>query len=226
MNDPFAQEPSKFVWNNQPYYYDDCRIINSNYGFIPFQSVDSQLTEEIERKLTDEMKADSERMGELMTKQDAKKAIKAKRDEAALRIALAFNNAMTCPESETTTPFKDKKDKLRFDLIPPEFDKAFAEVSTMGIEKLRRAGVDSPERNWEQGLKLVADHLAAVKRHINKWELGENLNVEKGFEGQELHHLKHALWHLGAMVTQIERGRNDLDDRPPTAEHSNKEDNI
>lgn len=110
-------------------------------------------------------------------------------------------------------PFKDKSGKLRFDLIPPEFDKAFAEVATIGIEKLKASGVENPERNWEQGLKLVGDHLAAVKRHINKWEMGEDLNKEKGMEDKALNHLKHALWHIGAMVTQIDRGRNDLDDR-------------
>lgn len=111
-----------------------------------------------------------------------------------------------------TLPFKDKKNKLRFDLIPPEFDRAFAEVATMGIEKLKKSGVNNPERNWEHGLKLVSDHLAAVKRHINAWELGHDLNVEKDMP-LSLNHLKHALWHLGAMVTQIERGRSDLDDR-------------
>lgn len=115
--------------------------------------------------------------------------------------------------NKRTGAFKDKAGKLRFDLIPPEMDKAFAEVATMGIEKLKRAGVENPERSWEKGLLLVGDHLAAVKRHINYWELGQDLNVEKGFEDQPLNHLKHALWHMAAMVTQIERGRLDLDDR-------------
>ena len=123
----------------------------------------------------------------------------------------------------TNEAFKDKQGKLRFDLIPPEFDRAFAEVATMGIEKLKRAGIENPERNWEKGLKLVGDHLAAVKRHINSWESGENFNEEATMgDYSALHHLKHALWHLGAMVTQIERGREDLDDRSFTMEPESK----
>lgn len=109
----------------------------------------------------------------------------------------------------TTEPYKHKKGKLRFDLIPPEMTLAFAEVATFGVEKLREHGVTNPERNWEKGLKLVEDHLAALKRHVNKWERGLDLDEESG-----LNHLKHALWHIAAMVTQIERGRKDLDDRP------------
>jgi len=105
-------------------------------------------------------------------------------------------------------PYKDKMGKLRFDLIPPEYDLAFAEVATFGIEKLRKLGVKAPERNWERGLPLVSDHLAAIKRHINQWELGNDIDDESHFN-----HLQHALWHLGAMVTMVKRGRTDLDDR-------------
>ena len=113
------------------------------------------------------------------------------------------------PNFPISTPYKDKKGKLRFDLIPPEMDKAWAEVGTFGIQKLKEKGVQNPERNWERGLKLVADHLAAVKRHINEWELGAN-----GDKESKLNPLKHALWHMAAMVAQIDRGRIDLDDRP------------
>ncbi len=111
--------------------------------------------------------------------------------------------------SSSSVPFKQKEGKLRFDFIPPEMDLAFAEVATFGVDKLKRLGVESPDRNWEKGLKLVGDHLAAAKRHINKWERGIDLDEESG-----LNHLKHSLWHIAAMVTQIERGRIDLDDRP------------
>jgi len=105
-------------------------------------------------------------------------------------------------------PYKEKAGKLRFDLIPPEFDLAFAEVATFGIQKLHQLGVHGPDRNWEKGLLLVADHLAAIKRHINQWERGIDLDEESHFN-----HLQHALWHLGAMVTMVKRGRTDLDDR-------------
>ena len=104
--------------------------------------------------------------------------------------------------------YKQKDGKLRFDLIPPELSLAYAEVATFGIEKLKSLGVEKPERNWEKGLKLVEDHLAAAHRHINKWERGIDLDEESG-----LLHLKHAMWHIAGMITQIERGRTDLDDR-------------
>lgn len=107
-----------------------------------------------------------------------------------------------------TKPYKHKEGKLRFDLIPPEMDLAFAQVATFGIDKLAKSGVENPDRNWERGLLLVADHLAAAKRHINDWELGSNNDHESA-----LNPLKHALWHLAAMVSQIERNRKDLDDR-------------
>lgn len=107
------------------------------------------------------------------------------------------------------TAYKDKEGKLRFDLIPPEMNLAFAEVATFGIEKLKKKGIENPERNWEKGLKLVEDHGAAHDRHYNKWLRGIDLDEESG-----LNHLKHALWHLTAMVTQLERARSDLDDRP------------
>lgn len=108
-----------------------------------------------------------------------------------------------------THGMKDLEGKLRFDLIPPEVDKALAEVLTIGAKKYA-------DRNWEKGLFLVKEHLGAMKRHINKWESGEDLNKEVDLKGNpisELNHLKHALWHLMAMVVQIERGRTDLDDR-------------
>ncbi len=113
------------------------------------------------------------------------------------------------PNFPLWAPYKDKKGKLRFDLIPPEMDKAWAEVGTFGIQKLKEKGVQNPERNWERGLKLVEDCLASAKRHINEWEMGLNADKESN-----LNPLKHALWWLAGMVTLIERGRIDLDDRP------------
>jgi hypothetical protein len=106
-------------------------------------------------------------------------------------------------------PYKDTKGKLRFDLIPPEMDLAYAEVSTFGIEKLIRHGVKSPERNWEKGLPIVGAALASIKRHINRYELGEDYDPESG-----MHHMYHALWWAAGIVTMVKRGRKDLDDRP------------
>jgi hypothetical protein len=105
--------------------------------------------------------------------------------------------------------FKDKAGKLRFDLIPPEMDLAYAEVATFGIQKLKNHGVENPDRNWESGLFFLADHLAATKRHMNCWERGIDLDHESN-----LCHLKHALWHIAAIITLIERGKSEFDDRP------------
>lgn len=104
---------------------------------------------------------------------------------------------------------KDTKGKLRMDLIPPEVLEEYAKVLTIGVEKYS-------DRNWEKGLLLVEHHLGAAFRHINKWQKGEDLNVEKNNNGiitSKENHMTHALWHIAAIVTQISRGRKDLDDR-------------
>lgn len=104
--------------------------------------------------------------------------------------------------------YKQKDGKVKMHLVPPEMEWAFAEVGTFGVEKLKRLGIENPERNWEKGLKLVEDHLAAAKRHMNKWQRGIDNDEESN-----LSHMKHALWHVAAIVTMIDRGRKDLDDR-------------
>jgi hypothetical protein len=104
-------------------------------------------------------------------------------------------------ETHTTGANKETDGKLRMDLIPAEVDKAYAEVLTFGALKYA-------DRNWEKGLLLIKHHLGAMKRHISKWELGIDNDHESN-----LNHLKHALFHIAAMVTMVERGRKDLDDR-------------
>ncbi len=115
-------------------------------------------------------------------------------------------------EIQPTGAKKDRGGKLRLDLIPPEVTKALAEAFTLGVDK----GYE--ERNWEQGLKFCEASLAACKRHILKWELGEDMNNEISVTGKklQLHHLKCALVNLAMVVAQIERGRTDLDDRRKT----------
>ena len=96
---------------------------------------------------------------------------------------------------------KCKKGKLRVDLVTTEMFEELAKVLTFGSSKYG-------DRNWEKGLTLCANHLAAAKRHILEWEKGVDLDHESG-----LSHLSHALANLGMCVTQIQRGRKDLDDR-------------
>jgi len=85
--------------------------------------------------------------------------------------------------------------KLRFDLIPPEADRALAQILTMGVAKYS-------ERNWETGdAKFALGCLASLKRHLNEWELGNLLDEESGYS-----HLKHVLWNAMAIQVLEERG--------------------
>lgn len=74
---------------------------------------------------------------------------------------------------------KDDDGKIRFDLIDPHFTEGVAKVLTHG------AAHYSPN-NW----KLVEDakhrYTAAVHRHLNSWQRGEDLDRHSG-----LHHLEH-----------------------------------
>lgn len=92
--------------------------------------------------------------------------------------------------------------KLRLELLPPEVEIALAEVLTKGAEKYE-------DRNWEKGLWYM-DCVGCLKRHVNAWLMGEEIDKESG-----LHHLKHALTNLAFLVTFIERNMSSfLDDRP------------
>lgn len=104
-------------------------------------------------------------------------------------------------EEHSTGANKDTAGKVRLDLIPPEVILAYGEILTMGATKYA-------DRNWEKGLLLVKHHLGAAQRHINKWQLGIDKDEESGYN-----HMEHAMWHLAAIVTQLRRGRTDLDDR-------------
>src|SRR5690606_15189548 len=90
--------------------------------------------------------------------------------------------------------------KIRFDLIPPEADKALAEILTMGAKKYA-------ERNWELGMDWMK-MIASLKRHLNAWESGVDNDEESGFN-----HMKHVLWNAMALVTYIERNIGN-DNRP------------
>ena len=107
---------------------------------------------------------------------------------------------------------KHSKGKLPFHLITPEMMTALAEGLQLGLDKGYGA------RNWEDGLNIHECSLASGLRHIFKYIAGEDYNIETNFEtGEELdpvHHLVCAFINLGMAVTQIKRGRDDLDDRP------------
>ena len=115
---------------------------------------------------------------------------------------LAGNTYVEKPEFSkfSTGGQKDTAEKLRMDLIPPEIDKAYAEVLGFGTEKY-------DDRNWERGIPF-SQCIAAARRHLNAFQLGEDINEESS-----LHHMQHMLFWVAAINTYISRGRTDLDDR-------------
>lgn len=76
--------------------------------------------------------------------------------------------------------------KLRYDLIPPEIDKALAEVLTYGCMKYK-------ENSW-QGIETKR-YYAALIRHLQAWREGEKIDPESG-----LPHLSHALTNLAFIL--------------------------
>lgn len=95
---------------------------------------------------------------------------------------------------------KDLGTKPRVDLIPSEMIESVAEVLTYGAKKY-------DDNNWRKGLKHSI-HYAAAMRHMLQFWRGVDLDNESG-----IHHIKHAMTNLGMIITNIETGREDLDDR-------------
>lgn len=127
---------------------------------------------------------------------------------------MGINEEAFCSDQFLTAPsggLKHSEAKLPFHLITPEMESALAEGLNLGINK------GYPTRNWEKGLPLDECHVAAARRHINKWRSGEDFNKEAHMETGEavpnVHHLICAYVNLGMAVTQIMRQREDLDDR-------------
>lgn len=105
------------------------------------------------------------------------------------------------PLTVTTRGLHKDDGKIRVDLVSPEAIYAIAEVMTFGCKKY------SP-RNWEKGIKFTRIYASAL-RHMLEWIARRDKDPESG-----LNHLKHALWNIAALVTYIERGKEELDDRP------------
>ena len=79
--------------------------------------------------------------------------------------------------------------KLRYDLLPAIAEQELVKVLTFGANKYG-------EENW----RLVDNHkkryYAALRRHVNAWRLGEQIDTESGY-----HHLAHALCCLVFLIT-------------------------
>ncbi len=83
---------------------------------------------------------------------------------------------------------KNDQGKLRMDLIPPEAERALAEVLTHGSEKYG-------DRNWESGIRYSRIY-GALRRHLLAWIEGELVDKDSG-----LPPLWHALCCLSFLVT-------------------------
>lgn len=101
-----------------------------------------------------------------------------------------------------TVGTKYDQGKLRWDLVPPEFEEV-VEVLTYGASKY-------DDRNWEKGIQY-GRLIAAALRHIWSWVRGERNDPETG-----LHHLGHAGCDIMFLLTYELRGMKEFDDRSET----------
>lgn len=74
--------------------------------------------------------------------------------------------------------------KLRFDLVPPEFEEAIADVLTYGADKYA-------PNSWQHVDNAKNRYYAALRRHINAWRKGEKIDKES-----KKPHLAHAACNL------------------------------
>ena len=95
---------------------------------------------------------------------------------------------------------KDDADKIRMELLPPEFLTATATVLTFGAKKYS-------DRNWEQGMKW-SRVFGALMRHMWDWWRGVKYDSETGYS-----HLWHAACCLAFLIAYEERQLGE-DDRP------------
>lgn len=115
------------------------------------------------------------------------------------------------PKTESTVTMRERKDepgktydagKVRFDLIPAEWELALAQIMTMGAAKYA-------DRNWEKGLSWSRRY-GSLRRHLNAFWAGEDLDPESG-----LPHLAHIAWNALALMT-FSKTHPEFDDRPTT----------
>ena len=70
---------------------------------------------------------------------------------------------------------KYDENKLRFDLIIPEFEEAMAKVLTHGAQKYG-------ENNWQKVEGAKARYTAALQRHLNEYRKGCMYDPDSGCE--------------------------------------------
>ena len=94
---------------------------------------------------------------------------------------------------------KHDEDKPMFDLIPPEVELEVAKAFTHGARKYSA-------NNYRKGTRW-GRYIAATRRHLNAWQLGEDLDPDSG-----LSHLAHALASL-MMLRVLQLSNAGEDDR-------------
>lgn len=101
---------------------------------------------------------------------------------------------------------KELDGKLRMDLITPEMMIGLAKVLDYGTKKYA-------DRNWEKGIPFMTS-VASILRHLTAFIQGIDTDEESG-----LLHIEQVMTNAGFIVTQMHRGRIDLDNRPNTTQH-------
>ena len=66
---------------------------------------------------------------------------------------------------------KHDEDKLRFDLILPEFEEAMAHVLTHGAKKYKA-------NNWQKVADAKARYTSALQRHLNQYRKGHLYDLD------------------------------------------------
>lgn len=103
-------------------------------------------------------------------------------------------------QSQPEEAKKFDEEKVRMDLLPPLALKEIAKVFTFGTKKYNAW-------NWAKGLDQ-SRLFGALQRHLNAWQLGEELDLESGES-----HLAHAGCCM-LMLMETAVLREDLDNRP------------
>lgn len=98
---------------------------------------------------------------------------------------------------------RHNEDKLRYDLLPPEFIEALTDHFTENLKKY-------PERNWERGMAWLKC-FASMMRHAWSWARGEDFDKENG-----RHHMIAIAWNAMAIYVYSVRKIGD-DDRVQAA---------
>lgn len=128
-------------------------------------------------------------------------------DEAKYQAQAVIYRASMNGHSEAK-PLKFDAQKVRVELIPPEFVMGVAKVLTYGARTREQGGKGYGAGNWATGDGFEWSRLyGALMRHLLAWANGQDLDPESGES-----HLFHAGCMLAFLVGHVERNKG-TDDR-------------